>query len=85
MIERLLASQASVVTVIRAGRDGSVVEALVGDQARSAIESLSAKPDALLPLCEAAGMLVFQRSGFTEIVLFEGENVQRALSAMAGR
>lgn len=85
MIERLLAYRAEVTTVVTFGGDGSGMRALTGLAAHNAVEELAGGVDAVVPVCEAAGMVAFQRSGLIEFFLFEGESVQGALSAMAGR
>ncbi|HEY3443950.1 MAG TPA: hypothetical protein VGK29_24570 [Paludibaculum sp.] len=85
MIERLLAYRAEVTTVVTFGGDGSGMRALTGVAAHNAVEKLADEADAVVPVCEAAGMVAFRRSGLIEFFLFEGESVQGALSAMAGK
>lgn len=85
MIERLLACRAEVKTVVMLGQDGSGMQALIGDEAHAAVDGLAGEADALVPVCEAAGLVAFQRSGLIEYFLFEGESVQRALAVMSGR
>jgi len=85
MIERLLANRAEVTAVVVFGRDSSGMRTLTGGEAEEAVAGLVGEAEAVAPVCESAGMLAFQRSGLIEFFLFDGESVQHALSAMAGR
>jgi hypothetical protein len=85
MIERLLVGRAEIKTVVMVEREGAVLRTLTGREAHAAVDGLAGDADAAVPVCETAGLVAFRRAGRIEFFLFEGENVQSALSAIAGR
>ena len=84
-MERLLASRAEVTSVVTLGREGAEVRTLTGSAVDAAVDALAGEVNSLVPICEAAGMVAFRRADRIDFFLFEGESVQSALSAMAGR
>ncbi len=85
MLQRLMANKADVAAVLVVGRAADGTRMLVGSEAQSAVDELTAETAALVPVCEAAGMVAFRRAEVIEFFLFEGASVQSAFSAMAGR
>ena len=85
MLERLWVCRADVRTVVMLDNDGAGVRTFNGAEALAAVDGLAGDADDVIPVCESAGMVAFRRAGVVEFFLFEGESVQNALSAMAGR
>lgn len=84
LLGRLIAGRAEVTTVLVVGPGSAGARMLAGGEARAAVDRLAGEADAVVPVCEAAGMVAFRRGDVIEFFLFEGGNVQSALSAMAG-
>ena len=85
LLERLWLCRAEVRTVVMLEKDGADVRTLNGAEALAAVDGLGGDADDVVPVCESAGMVAFRRADVVEFFLFEGESVQNALSAMAGR
>lgn len=85
MIGRLLAERAEVKAVLLVERDGAGTRKLTGGAAQAAVDALARQTDAVIPVCEAAGMVAFRRAAVIEFFLFEDASAQSALAAMAGR
>jgi hypothetical protein len=84
MLRRLMANKAEVTAVVVVGQTEGGTRTLVGSEALDAVDELTAETKAVVPVCEAAGMVAFRRADAVEFFLFEGESVENAISAMAG-
>ena len=84
MLERLRLCRAEVRTVMIVENDDTGVRTVAGAEALAAVDELACGGDAVVPVCEAAGLVAFRRAGAVELFLFEGESVHNALAAMSG-